>query len=237
VAGRDAEPGRSLLQLAQGRLDLAAPAIRRALDEASDPLGRSRLLPACVEILVEVNDVEAARAAADELTEIAARLDATYLNTLAAQASGAVLLAEGDARAALTNLRAAQRGWRDLKAPHEAACVRLLIGMACNALGDSANARLEFDAARSMLEELGAGPTLDRLDRLASSSRPRGPLSRRESEVLVLVAAGKTNRAIAAELFLSEKTVARHVSNIFTKLQLSSRAEAAAYAYQHRLVP
>jgi DNA-binding CsgD family transcriptional regulator len=237
LAGRDPEPGRSLLQLAQGRLDLAAPAIRRALDEARDPLARCRLLPACVEIMVGANEVAAARAAADELSEVAARLDATYLHALAAHACGAVLLAEGDARGALTQLRAAQRSWHDLKAPHEAACVRLLIGMACNALGDSSNARLEFDAARSVLEELGAGPTLARLARLAGSSPPRGPLSRRESEVLVLVAAGKTNRAIAAELFLSEKTVARHVSNIFTKLRLSTRAEATAYAYQHRLVP
>ena len=179
----------------------------------------------------------AARAAANELAEIAARLDATYLNALAAHASGAVSLAEGDARAALTKLRAAQHWWRDLKAPHEAACGRLLIGMACDALGDGANARLEFEAARSVLEELGAGPTLERLARLSGASRPPGPLSPREREVLVLVAAGKTNRAIAAELFLSEKTVARHVSNIFTKLELSTRAEAAAYAYQHRLVP
>ena len=235
LAGRDPEPGMSLLRLAQGRIDLALPAIRRALDEAQDPIARSRLLPACVEVLLEAEDVEGARAAADELAGIAAQLDAPYLNALAAEASGAVLLAEDDPRAALTKLRTAHRSWRDLEAPHQAARVRLLIGVACRELGDGASAELEFEAARSVLEELGARPDLERLARLAGSPRPAG-LSRRESEVLTLVAAGKTNRAIATELFISEKTVARHVSNIFTKLGLSSRAEATAYAYKHGLV-
>ena len=186
--------------------------------------------------MLEAEDVAAARAAADELAGFAAQLDAPYLNALAAHASGAVLLAEGDPRVALTKLRAAQRSWRDLEAPHQAARVRVLIGVACRDLGDGASAELEFEAARGALEALGAAPDLERLARLAGSSRPGGPLSRRESEVLALVATGKTNRAIAAELFISEKTVARHVSNIFTKLGLSSRAEATAYAYKHGLV-
>jgi DNA-binding NarL/FixJ family response regulator len=235
LAGRDPEPGMSLLRLAQGRIDLALPAIRRALDEAQDPIARSRLLPAFVEILLEAEDVPSARAAADELAGIASEFDAPYLHALAAGASGAVLLMEGDPRAALTTLRRAHRSWRDLDAPHQAARVRLLIGVACRQLGDGASAELEFEAARGVLAELGAAPDLERLARVAGSSRPEGPLSRRESEVLTLVAAGKTNRAIATELFISEKTVARHVSNIFTKLGLSSRAEATAYAYKHGL--
>jgi DNA-binding CsgD family transcriptional regulator len=236
LAGRDPEPGMSLLRLAQGRIDLALPALRRALEEAQDPTARSRLLPGCVEVMLEAEEVGAARAAADELAGIAAQFDAPYLHALAAHASGAVLLAEGDPRAALTKLRAAHRWWRDLEAPHQAARVRLLIGVACRRLGDGASAELEFEAARGVLEELGAAPDLERLARLSGSSGPGGPLSRREREVLMLVAAGKANRAIAAELFISEKTVARHVSNIFTKLRLSSRAEATAYAYRHGLV-
>jgi DNA-binding NarL/FixJ family response regulator len=235
LAGRDPEPGMSLLRVAQGRIDLALPAIRRALEEVQDPVARSRLVPACVEILIEAEDVGTARVAADELARVAARFDAPYLNALAADASGAVLLAEGDPRAALAKLRAAHRSWRALGAPHQAARVRMLMGVACRALGDGASAELEFEAARGALEELGAVPDLERLGRLAGSSRPGG-LSQRESEVLTLVAAGKTNRAIATELFISEKTVARHVSNIFTKLGLSSRAEATAYAYRHGLV-
>jgi DNA-binding NarL/FixJ family response regulator len=199
----------SLLRLAQGRIDLALPAIRRALEEAQDPIARSRLLPACVEVMQEAEDVAAAKGAADELAGIAAQLDAVYVKALAAEASGAVLLADGDPRAALTKLRMAERSWRELEAPHQAARVRLLIGLACRELGDGASAELEFVAAGRVLTELGAAPDLERLARLAGSPR-LGGLSRRESEVLTLVAAGKTNRAIAAELFISEKTVARH---------------------------
>jgi DNA-binding NarL/FixJ family response regulator len=234
LAGRDPEPGMSLLRLAQGRIDLALASIRRALDEAEDPIARSRLLPACVEVLLEAEDSVAARAAADELAGVAAQLGGPYLNALAAEASGAVLLAEGDPRAALANLRSAHRSWRELDAPHQAARARLQIAAACRELGDDATAELEFESARTVFEELGAGPDLERLARLAGSQRPGG-LSPRESEVLTLLAAGKTNRAIATELFISEKTVARHVSNIFTKLRLSSRAEATAYAFKHGL--
>jgi DNA-binding NarL/FixJ family response regulator len=232
LAGRDPEPGMSLLRLAQGRVDLALPAIRRALDEEEDPIARSRLLPACVEVLLEAEELGSARSAADELARIAVQLDTAYLNALAAEASGAVLVAEGDPRPGLAKLRAAHRLWRVLEAPHQAARVRLLIAVACRELGDNASAELEFEAARSVLEELDAAPDLERLARLAGTPRPGG-LSRREHEVLTLVAAGKTNRAIASELCISEKTVARHVSNIFMKLGLSSRAEATAYAYRH----
>jgi DNA-binding NarL/FixJ family response regulator len=133
-------------------------------------------------------------------------------------------------------LREAQRSWRDLKTPYAEARVRLLIGIACNALGDSASANLEFDAARGALNKLNAGPDLERISRLTGTSPAPGPLSRREHEVLLLLATGKTNRAIGTELFISEKTVARHVNNIFAKLQLSSRAEATAYAYKRGLV-
>ena len=236
LAGRDPEPGMSLLRLAQRRIDLAVRAIGRALEETLDPVARARLLPGYVEVTLEAEDVAAARVAADELARIAAQFDTPYLNALAAHASGAVLLGEEDPRAALTTLRTALRLWRDLEAPHHAACARLLIGVACHDLDDSASAALEFDAARGAFEKLGAVPDLERLARLAGSSSSGGPLSRRESEVLTLVATGKTNRAIAAELVISDKTVARHVSNIFTKLRLSSRAEATAYAYQHGLV-
>ncbi len=234
LAGQDPEPGMSLLRLAQGRVDLALPRIRRALEEEQDPIVRARLLPAYVDVLLEAEEVGSARAAADELAAIAAQLEAAYLNALAAEASGAVLLAEGDPRASLATLRGANRSWRDLDAPHQAARVRLQIAIACRMLGDGASAELEFDGARSAFEQLGADPDLMRLARLVGTPRPGG-LSRRESEVLTLVAAGKTNRAIATELFISEKTVARHISNIFTKLRLSSRAEATAYAFKHGL--
>jgi DNA-binding NarL/FixJ family response regulator len=233
-SGRDPEPGISLLRLAQGRIDLALPAIRRAMQEARDPVARSHLLPACIEIMLEGGDVATARLASDELAGIAAAFDAPYLHALAAEGSGAVLLAEGDPQASLGALRDAHRSWLDLDVPHQAARVRLLIAIACRELGDGASAELELEAARSAFEGLGARSDLERLARLAQAPPPGG-LSPREREVLALVAEGRTNRAIATELFISEKTVARHVSNIFSKLGLSSRAAAAAYAHRHGL--
>ena len=130
-------------------------------------------------------------------------------------------LAEGDARAALAALRRAWAAWQELDAPHEAARARVLIGLACRALGDEDGAAMELDAARWAFDELGAAPDVARIDALVADRAPReaaGGLTARELEVLRLVAAGKTNRAIAADLVLSEKTVARHVSNIFAKL-------------------
>jgi len=149
-----------------------------------------------------------------------------------------VLVSEGDARGALDVLRRAWTAWQELEAPYEAARVRVLIGLACREVGDKDTAEMEFDAARWVFHQLGAAPDLARVEELSRSATPKAPggLTVREVQVLRLVAAGKTNRAIATELFISEKTVARHLSNIFTKLGLSTRAAATAYAYQHHLV-
>jgi DNA-binding CsgD family transcriptional regulator len=236
--GREPQPGLARLRLTQGQLDAAEAAIRRVVDEAGDRVTRTRLLPALVEIMLAAGDVRAARAAADELSEIAADLDAPLLRAVAAQAQGAVLLLERDARAALGALRQAWSAWQELDVPYEAARVRVLIGLACRQLADEETAEMELDAARRVFEQLGAAPDLARAQSLSrkAAARLAGGLTARELEVLRLVATGKTNRSIAADLFLSEKTVARHVSNIFNKLGLSSRAAATAYAYEHDLV-
>jgi DNA-binding CsgD family transcriptional regulator len=236
--GCNPQPGLAQLRLAQGRVDAAEAAIRRVLDEARDRVTRSKVLPAHVEIMLAAGDVQAARAAADELSEIAADLEAPLLGALAAQAQGAVLLGEGDARAACDALRRAWTAWQKLEAPYEAARVRVLIGLACRDLGDEDTAEMELDAARCVFQQLGAAPDLARVEALSRkvAARAAGGLTAREVQVLRLVAAGKTNRAIAADLFISEKTVARHVSNIFAKLDLSSRAAATAYAYEHDLL-
>ena len=235
--GREPQPGLALLRLAQGQPATAQAAIHRALDEAGDLPSRARLLPAATEIALAAGDLAAARAAADELAEAARRLDAPLLAATAASAGGAVLLAEGDPRAALIDLRNAWSAWKDLEAPYEAAKARVGIGLACRALGDQDSAAMELDAARFAFQELGAAPDLAGLESLAGRvpAGRAGGLTPREVLVLRLVATGMTNRAIAAELVLSERTVDRHVSNIFTKLGVSSRAAATAWAYQHRL--
>ena len=236
--GRKPQPGLAQLRLAQGQIGAAEVAIRRVLDEAQDRRTRSRVLAAYVEIMIAVSDIPAARAAADELSAIAAALDAPFLRAVSAQAAGAVFLAEGDARAALGALRHAWTTWRELEAPYEAARARLLIALASRELGDHDTGEMELDGARQVFQQLGAAPDLARVRELSRRAAPQaaGGLSAREVQVLRLVAAGKTNRAIADALAISEKTVARHVSNIFTKLGLSTRAAATAYAYQHNLV-
>ena len=231
--GRQPQPGLALLRLAQGRLDVALAALRRGLAEAEDPPTRSRLLPAAVEILTAAGDSSAARAAAEELVEIARMMDAPYLHAVAAHAEGAALLAAGDARAALARLRAAASAWRALEAPYEVARVRVLIGRACLAMDDAETSAMELDAARAAFEQLGAVPDLEGLDPRTAAA---GGLTPREIEVLKLVASGRTNRVIARELVLSERTVAHHVSSILTKIGVPSRAAATAYAYEHGLV-
>lgn len=239
-SGRQPEPGRALLRLAQGDADGALAVIRRAVEETQDRQTRAKLLEACVEIALAAGDVEAGRASATELTEMAESSRAPLLQAMAIRAEGAVALTGGDANGAIGTLRRAWTLWRDLEAPYEMARVRVLIGQACRALGDEDTAEMEFDTARQVFSDLRAAPELARVDGL-NAARPGaggpGGLTAREVEVLRLVAAGMTNRAVAEELVISEKTVARHLSNIFTKLDVSSRSAATAYAYEHGIRP
>jgi DNA-binding CsgD family transcriptional regulator len=237
ACGRQPQPGLALLRLAQGDARAAGAALRRALAESVPPLERSRLLPAYAEVLLALGEIEQARSACRELAETAADFPSAMLGAIAAYVQGSVELAADDAEAALVSLRRALQDWEELWAPYEAARSRVLVAMACRALEDEDTARLELEAARAVFEDLGAWPDLRRVDALLRPDRDDAHgLSRRELEVLRLVAAGRTNREIAAALVLSEHTVARHVQNIFGKLGVSSRTAATAFAFEHDLV-
>ncbi len=232
--GHDPVPGFALLRLAQGDGGGAVRAAKRMLAEHGMGPVRSGLLAAAVEVRLATGDTTAGRELADELASLAEATGTEMLAARAAYARGTVLLASGDAPSAIGALRAACKAWRDLQAPYEVARARFQLGLAYRATGDGDAAVLEFDGARATFESLGASIDLERIESV-TPAKPGG-LTERECEVLRLVAAGKTNREIAAELVISEHTVSRHLQNMFMKLGVTSRAAATAYAYEHRLV-
>jgi DNA-binding CsgD family transcriptional regulator len=240
ASGRAPQPGLVRLRLAQGQVAAAAAGIRRVVDEAQGRVARSQLLAAYVEIMLASDDVTAARAAADELARIAGDLGAPFLRAVSAHATASVLLAEGDARGAVAELRRSLTTWQELDAPYEAARARVLLAVACRRLGDPDTAAMELDAARGVFERLGATPDAALVEELAraapGAAGGAGGLTARELQVLTLAAAGRTNRQIAADLVISEHTVRRHLQNIFAKLDVPSRAAATAYAYEHGLI-
>ena len=236
--GQSPEPGLTLLLFAEGKRDAATTSIRRLMSERQGSVSRAEVLLAAVEILTAVDDVAAARAASDELSRMREQTPAPALRAFAAHAAGSVYLAEGDVGAALNHLREAWMVWQELQAPYPAARVRVLLGEACQQSGDQVAAAFEFDAARQFFQRVSAQPDVDRVDRLRRQSGKTDvpSLSAREVQVIRLLATGKTNREIARQLSISERTVDRHVSNILLKLNLPTRSAATAYAYQHDLV-
>ena len=233
--GYEPQPGLALLRLAQGDVASARAAIHRAVAETQDRMARPALLAAYVEILLRAGDVSGARVAAEELDEISQQVKAPLLDAMAAQASGWVRLAAGEVSEALGPLRRGWMTWQALHVPYAAARCRVLHGLACRELGDDEGGRMQLDAARSIFDRLGAAVDANLAPTVAHAPGGHGGLTLRELEVLRLVARGMANRAIAEHLGLREKTVARHLSNIFAKLGLPSRSAATAYAYEHRL--
>jgi DNA-binding CsgD family transcriptional regulator len=242
--GWEPQPGLSLLRVAQGQTGAAVAAIRRVLSATTEPLRRARVLPAAVEVWLAAGDLDQAREASRELEKIAEHFESDVLTAMAAHARGAVDLAAGDAESALGYLTRVCQVWQQIEAPYLTARVRVLIAEACRCLGDEEGAALELEAARAIFDQLGAAPDLTRLSiptRAAEppsrrTAEPPNRLTARELQVLRLVADGKTNKVIAAELRLSEKTVDRHVSNIFGKLGVSSRAAATAWAFREKVI-
>ncbi|GAA1584360.1 hypothetical protein GCM10009789_42580 [Kribbella sancticallisti] len=233
--GYEPQPGLALLWISRGRTPAAVAAIRRLLAETGGPVQRSRLLPGAIEIFVAGDCRDEAEAAAGELTKIAEDFGCTGLRAMAAYCGGLVALAAGDTDRALPQARLATQLWNGLQAPYEVARARVLVGRAFRDLGDEDSATSELTAALQTFTELGAATCRDEVAKLLHRNAPGG-LTQRELEVLRLVAAGNSNTEVARHLVLSDKTVARHLSNIFTKLAVPSRTAAVAYAREHDLL-
>ncbi len=228
--------GTALLRLAQGRVEAAARIIAGCMAEQSpNRLARARLLPVAVQVAVAAGDLEGAEASVDELEAIAAAFDTPMLHAMAGLARGRVQLAGHEPAAASATLREALRRWQDLEVLFEVATTRTVLAQALLDAGDQEGARESFEAARALFDQMGARLDARSIDDVGPPTRPGG-LTNRETEVLCLVASGLSNKDIAAELHLSTKTVSRHLSNIFTKIGVSSRAAATAYAFEHQLV-
>jgi ATP/maltotriose-dependent transcriptional regulator MalT len=233
--GHEPQPGLLSAWLARGRTAAAIPAVRRLLAEAQGPVQRSWLLPAAVEAMVAAQLLEEARQYSDELSGIASAFGSSALRAAAMYAAATVELASGEMQEALHQARESCRLWSDIGSPYETARARVLVARALRELGDEDSARSELAVARGSFAEMGAAPATEEVDRLLHRARPGG-LTEREVEVLKLVAEGRSNPDIARALVLSQKTVERHLSNIFTKLAVPSRTAAAAYAHEHGLM-
>ena len=233
--GHEPQPGRVLLLLARGRTSAAVAAVRRLLAETIGPVYRSRLLAAAVEVLLAGGIVDEAQSAADELAGIAAGFGSSGLRASAAYCLALVALERGDPDQALPQAREALRLWSVLQAPYEVARTKVLVGRSFRLLEDEESAVAELTAACRSFAELGAVPARQEAERLLHHETAGG-LTARELEVLRLVAAGRSNADIARQLVLSDKTVARHLTNIFTKLDVPSRTAAAAYARDHGML-
>lgn len=241
-AGTDPLPGLAWLRLTQGNAAAALAALRRALGEARQGARRARLLPGLVEVSLALGASTEAREAVEELETLAAGLESGVLEATASHLRGQVALAADDAQSALLSFRAASEAWRALDAPYEEARARQGVGLACSALGDLDGAGLELGAALDTFVRLGAGPDaalakreLERIQYGGADAGVASPLTEREHQVLRCVANGDSNKAIAAALGISERTVERHLSNIFDKFGVNSRAAATAYAFEHQL--
>jgi DNA-binding NarL/FixJ family response regulator len=236
--GFEPQPGSALLRLAKRNVEAARSSLRVAIAaESGNPLRRARLLSARVDVALDAGELDEATVAVGELEAIAHAFPTDVLAATVDTARGAVLLARADATAALERLRRACASWQDLRLPYETAQARMLCGQAARAVGDEDGGRAELRAALAAFDRLGAIRDAEKVTMLLDErgDLPRG-LTGREAEVLRLIAAGKSNRQIAAELVISEHTVARHVQNIFTKLNVSSRSAATAFAFEHGLV-
>lgn len=235
--GRNPQPGLALLRLAQGQGDQAAAGLRVALADvpAATPR-RARLLVAQAEVALAEGDLATAVQADRELAGIADRLPTPGFTAWSHHTSGTVALAQDQVQEALDRLQAALQAYGELAAPYHAARVRVQMADAFERLGDAKAAAVERDSAVAVFAQLGARQQHRLLANKRQPHQLAAGLTEREAEVLNQIAAGSTNKEVAATLVLSEKTVARHLANIYLKLGVTSRTAAASWAYQHGIV-
>lgn len=239
--GCDPQPGLALLWAGRGEEAAAAAAVDRCLAERVIPARRLPALPQSIEVFLRLGHLDRAAELTAELQQLAQRSGCEIALAAAAQAYAGVELGRADAPAALPYARKAIQAWNRIGCPYRASQSRVLLGRALRQIGDRASAQAELHAAIRSFEVLGAAPEAQGTRDLLVETRPAGTaphpagLTDRELQVLLLVAAGHSNRQIAASLFLSEKTVARHLSNIFSKLEVGSRTAAAAWAFAHHV--
>ena len=228
--------GLALLRLAQGRVDAALSVVTECLRErSSSKLARAELLPVLVHVAVAAGDLITATDALTELDQISATFGTAALEASVLSTRGRLELARGDSAAARDSLQEAVDRWHALGVPYEVATAHTLLGQVLRDAGDETAAAASFASASHLFDRIGASLEARLVDDDGRLVPPAG-LTDREVEVLRLIAAGMTNNEIAAELYLSVKTVSRHLSNIFTKIDVTSRAAATAFAFEHDLV-
>ncbi|MEY2398103.1 MAG: hypothetical protein QOJ00_1277 [Actinomycetota bacterium] len=219
--------GTAMLRLSQNRIDEASRIIAGCVAELSpNRLARARVLPIAAQIAIAAGDLDLAKVHVTELDAIGDAFEMPYLRAVAMLARGRLQLAEGDPITAQATLHRAHALWRELGVPYEAATANTVLAVAQRDAGDEAGAQASFAAARALFKDIGV--SLDARD--TTAQLPAG-LSQREAEVLRWVAKGLSNKEVATQLHLSAKTVSRHVSNIFTKVGVSSRVAASAFAF------
>ncbi|MDN3669391.1 LuxR C-terminal-related transcriptional regulator [Echinicola jeungdonensis] len=236
--GRKPQPGLALLRLAQNEEDAAIKSIQNAFDEAKTSLQKLKILPAYIKIMLAEDHLKEAHMALEQLIEVAQKYDATFIQAITSYCQGELFLMDQDPEAAINSLRQSLKLWYELNAPYEAASARFLLGRAYKEQGDLDSAIMELKSAQWIFQELEAQPDLEKVDALLEINKPQEyhGLTLRELQVLQLVAEGEKNKAIADQLFISERTVERHLSNIFDKLNVNSRTEATAFAYKHQFL-
>ncbi|MDW4550289.1 LuxR C-terminal-related transcriptional regulator [Defluviimonas sp. D31] len=235
--GFDPQPGLALMRLRQGSGQSAAAAIRRALAATDAPTERMRLLGAAVEIALGLKKLDEARAFCEEMQALAETYPSDAVAASLAEMQGD-LAAQDDLPEQAVKFYARSTGlWRNLACPYRLARVRLRSARACGALGDVDGAMAEARAAGTAFASLGAEPERQDADALIRelAHGEASILTRRQTEVLHLVTKGLTNREIAGQLGLSERTVDRHVSDILTRIDAPTRAAASAWAITNKL--